>query len=267
MMRALWTAGLGMEAQQMNVDVISNNLSNVNTTAFKKDRVEFKDLFYENLSKAYNYNSEGKPVNLEVGHGVYPAATVKSYAEGNVESTENPLDVAVNGPGFFSVKDPQGNTLYTRDGSFKLSVGDDGTKIVTSDGYSLLDDGGSEIYLNDVSADNLKIDESGNITYTDANGETQSLGQKIGIYNFTNPAGLASEGKNLLSLTSASGQPIANADATYKSTLQQGYLETSNVQVVEEMVKLITAQRAYEINSKAIQSADEMLQLANNLRK
>lgn len=266
MMRALWTAGLGMEAQQLNVDVISNNLSNVNTTAFKKDRVDFKDLLYENLNKAYNNNSDGKPVNLEVGHGVYAAATVKSYAGGNIQNTENNLDFAINGPGFFVVKGPQGVPNYTRDGSFKLSVGDEGTKIVTSDGSPLLDDSGNEIFLT-VAPDKMNVSDSGDLSYTDENGQTQSMGQKIGIVNFTNPAGLESLGNNLVGVTSASGQPIAMADATEKSVIQQGFLETSNVQVVEEMVKLITAQRAYEINSKALQSADEMLQMANNLKK
>ena len=266
-MRALWTAGLGMQAQQMNVDVISNNLSNVNTTAFKKDKVEFKDLFYENIRTAYNSNSQGKPVNLEVGHGVYPAGTVKSYEEGNMEHTENPLDIAINGPGFFTVRGADSNTYYTRDGSFKLSVGDDGTKLVTTEGDSVLDDSGNEIFLNDISTSNLTIDQSGAITYKDSSGITQALGQTIGIFNFTNPAGLESKGKNLLAITSASGEPIANADASEKSKLEQGYLETSNVKVVEEMVKLITAQRAYEINSKAVQSADDMLQMANNLKK
>lgn len=266
MMRALWTAGLGMKAQQFNVDVISNNLANVNTTGFKKDRAEFKDLLYENINKGYNVNGDGRPVNLQVGHGVYTAATVKSYTQGNYEETGNPLDFAIEGPGFFVVKGAQGNPVYTRDGSFKLSVGDDGTKLVTSDGNSVLDDSGSEIFLT-VSADELNVTSSGELVYTDENGVTQSLGQKIGIVNFTNPAGLENIGNNLVGVTSASGQPIPLEEAAEKSTIQQRFLESSNVQVVEEMVKLITAQRAYEINSKSIQSADEMLGMANNLRR
>lgn len=266
MMRALWTAGLGMEAQQLNVDVISNNLSNVNTTAYKKDRVDFKDLLYENLNKAYNNDNQGRPVNLQVGHGAYAAATVKSYEAGSVQNTENRLDFAINGPGFFIVKGPQGTANYTRDGSFKLSVGEEGTKLVTADGYSVLDDSGNEIFIT-VSPSELNVSDSGALSYVDENGETQSMSQKIGIVNFTNPAGLENLGNNLVDVTSASGQPIPMEDAAEKSSLQQGFLETSNVQVVEEMVKLITAQRAYEINSKALQSADEMLGIANNLRK
>ncbi len=265
-MRALWTAGLGMRGQQFNVDVISNNLANVSTTGYKKERVEFKDLLYENINRGYNYNGDGRPVNLQVGHGAYPSATVKSYTQGNFEETGNPLDFAIQGPGFFVVRGPQGNPVYTRDGSFKISMGDEGAKLVTSDGYPVLDEGGSEIFLT-VSAEKLNVSSSGELMYTDENGVTQSLGQRIGIVSFNNPTGLENLGQNLMGVTSASGQPVSLEEATVKSSVQQRFLESSNVQVVEEMVKLIMAQRAYEINSKSIQSADEMLGMANNLRR
>lgn len=266
MMRALWTAGIGMTGQQMNVDVIANNLANVNTTGYKKERVEFKDLIYEKINNAYSYNGEGKPVNLQVGHGAYPVATVKTYTPGNFDKTENPLDFVIDGPGFFVFNGPQGTPVYSKDGSFKVSVGEDGTKLVNSSGYAVLDDSGSEIFLT-VDTSKLNVSSSGELMYIDENGASQSMGQKIGIVSFINPAGLESLGNNMLGVTSASGQAVSLEESTVKSTIQQGFLESSNVQVVEEMVKLIMAQRAYEINSKSIQSADEMLGMANNLRR
>ncbi|MGE5327902.1 MAG: flagellar hook-basal body protein [Deltaproteobacteria bacterium] len=266
MMRALWTAGLGMTGQQMNVDVIANNLANVNTTGYKKQRVEFKDLIYEKINSAYSYNGEGKPVNLQVGHGAYPVATVKSFTPGNFDKTENPLDLVIDGPAFFTFKGAQGTPVYSKDGSFKLSVSDEGTKLVSSQGDPVLDDSGSEIFLT-VDATKLSVSSSGELMYLDENGTPQSMGQKLGLVSFINPAGMESLGNNMLAATSASGQPISQDESPIKSTVQQGFLESSNVQVVEEMVKLIMAQRAYEINSKSIQSADEMLGMANNLRR
>ena len=153
-MRALWTAASGMIAQQLNVDVISNNLSNVNTTGFKKERVEFKDLLYETMDRASMLNGKGKPVNLQVGHGTMPVATYKNFSKGNFERTENQLDFAVDGEGFFVVKGPKGQNVYSRDGSFKIGVSEEGSKITTSEGYSILDSEGNEIVVNvDVSLD------------------------------------------------------------------------------------------------------------------
>lgn len=255
-----------MTGQQFNVDVIANNLANVNTVGYKKERVEFKDLIYENINSAYSYNGEGRPVNLQVGHGVYPVATVKSYSTGNFERTENPLDFAIDGPGFFVVKGSQEKPVYTKDGSFKISIGDEGSKLVTSDGYPVLDDAGNEIFLN-VDINNLSVSGTGELMYIDENGSPQSLGQRLAIVSFNNATGLESLGNNFLGVTSASGQPVTLDEASIKSTVQQRFLESSNVQVVEEMIKLIMAQRAYEINSKSIQSADEMLGMANNLRR
>lgn len=267
MMRALWTAGLGMTGQQFNVDVISNNLANVNTTSYKKERAEFKDLLYETMDRAYVLNDSGKPVNLQVGHGSTVVATVKDFSPGNFEKTDNPLDFAIDGNGFFMVKGPKGDIVYTKDGSFKLSVTEEGNMLTTSEGYPVLDDTGSEIIFS-VSPSKLQISGDGELSYTDsATGTTVPLGQRIGLVQFPNVQGLESIGGNLYAMTSASGEPVNDMDTDDRSVIMQSYLESSNVQVVEEMVKLIVAQRAYEINSKAVQSADEMLGIANNLRR
>ena len=267
MMRALWTAGSGMIAQQFNVDTISNNLANVNTTAYKKMRAEFKDLLYDTLERAYLLNNTGKPVNLQVGHGATVSATARSFAQGNFEKTDNPLDVAINGDAFFTVRGPKGDVIYTKDGSFKVTVTEEGKKLTTSEGYYVLDDAGNDIII-DVDLSKLKISENGDLSYfDDASGATVSLGQKIGLVQFPNVQGLENIGGNFYARTPAAGDPVNDSEQANRSLLMQGFLESSNVQVVEEMVKLIVAQRAYEINSKAIQSADEMLGMANNLRR
>lgn len=266
MMRALWTAGSGMKAQQFNVDVISNNLANVNTTSYKKQRAEFKDLLYETLGRAYMLEGMGKPVNLQVGHGTMPVATVKDFSMGPMEMTNNPLDFAIEGDAFFMVLGPRGDIVYTRDGSFKLSITDEGKKLTTADGYPVLDDMGSEIIFN-VDVSKLEVSTEGELSYRDETGVMVPLGQRIGLVKFENREGLESIGRNLYAETSASGYPIPDGEIGEKSVLHQKFLEASNVQVVEEMVKLIVAQRAYELNSKAIQSSDEMLGMANNLRR
>ena len=206
-------------------------------------------------------------MNLQVGYGVTPVATVKNFRTGNFEETGNPLDLAINGEAFFMVLGPTGEVVYTRDGSFKVSVTDEGKKLTTADGYPVLDDTESEIFLDDVDISKLNVSPDGELTYVNEEGVTESLGQRIGIVKFENRNGLESIGKNLYARTEASGEPILDEEIGERSTIVQGFLEASNVQVVEEMVKLIIAQRAYEINSKAIQSADEMLELANNLRR
>ena len=266
MMRALWTAGTGMKAQQFNVDVISNNLSNVNTSSYKKQRAEFKDLLYETIDRAYMLEGKGKPVNLEVGHGTKVNSVVRDFTKGSFENTENPLDFAIDGDAFFTVLGPRGNTVYTRDGSFKLSVTDSGNMLTTSGGYPVLDETGNEIII-DVDLEKLNVSEFGELSYFDETGVSIPLGQTIGMVKFPNRQGLESVGNNFYAENSASGYPVMDYEMGDRSVLHQGYLETSNVQVVEEMVKLIQAQRAYELNSKAIQSADEMLGMANNLRR
>lgn len=266
MMKALWTAGSGMIAQQFNVDVISNNLSNVNTTGYKKERAEFKDLLYETMERAYMLDGTGKPVNLQIGHGTTVSATVKNFGTGNLEKTDNPLDLAINGEAFFTIRSPKGEIAFTKDGSFKVSVTPDGSKLTTSDGYPVLDSAGNDIILNsDVSK--LNVSPYGDLSYVDGTGAVVPLGQSIALVKFPNINGLESIGDNSFAQNSASGPATADADLGTRSTVSQGFLELSNVQVVEEMIKLIVAQRAYEINSKAIQSSDEMLGMANNLRR
>ncbi|MDD4835328.1 MAG: flagellar basal-body rod protein FlgG [Lutispora sp.] len=264
MMRALWTASTGMVAQQLNVDNISNNLANVNTIGYKKSRAEFKDLLYETLEKETMRDGEGKPVSVQVGHGVRAAAINKFFTTGNLEQTSNPYDLAIDGKGFFKVMGPNGEELYTKDGSFKLSIEDDASRLVTSDGYFVMGSGG-EI---DLGADvkQVIIDEAGNIVVKRGDDTLEEIDRLI-ITTFANPAGLESIGSNFYQKTGASGEPVDVDDDGSGGSILQGFLEYSNVQIVEEMVKLIQAQRAYEINSKSIQTADEMLSMANNLRR
>ncbi len=260
-MRALWTAASGMKAQQLNVDTISNNLANVNTVGYKKQRVEFKDLFYETLNKS----NESRPVNLEVGHGVMPMATMRSFERGSFEQTNNDLDFAIEGDGFFVVRDENDNWSYTKDGTFKISVDDGGAAmLVTSDGYFVQSDVG-DIELGD-DVKEITVNQFGMINVTrQGEEEPEEIGQLM-LVRFANAAGLDGLGKNLYKSTLASGEPIEAFEGD-AGNIMQGFLESSNVQVVEEMVKLITAQRAYEINSKSIQTADQMLEQANNLRR
>ncbi|MDI3535167.1 MAG: flagellar basal-body rod protein FlgG [Thermosediminibacterales bacterium] len=268
MMRALWTAGSGMIAQQLNVDVISNNLSNVNTTGYKKSRAEFKDLLYETIKRPNLYEEGyGNPVGIQVGHGVRPSAITKLYSQGNLQQTGNPFDLAIEGEGFFMVEMPDGSRAYTRDGTFKLSVTDFDRTLVTSEGNYVLSADEDMIIIPEGLTE-ISIAEDGTITGLNEDGEIEEIG-RIALVKFANPAGLENIGKNLLKVTSASGEPQLKEDLDQPGygTILQGYVEMSNVQVVEEMVNLITAQRAYEINTKAIKTADEMLGEANNLRR
>lgn len=265
-MRGLWSAASGMKAQQLNIDNISNNLANVNTTGYKKMRVEFKDLLYENIKQSNLSEGEGSPVNLQVGHGVMYSATSRNFENGSFESTNNPTDLALDGGGFFAVENPAEGILYTRDGSFKLSVDGDTRKLVTSEGYSVLTDGDEYIELGSDYTD-FTIDETGRITAKTADGETEEIGT-VAIYDFLNPDGLQAMGSNLYKADeNVTGEAILQESDDIKTKVRQGYLEASNVQIVEEMIKLITAQRAYDINSKAIQTADEMMQTANNVKR
>jgi flagellar basal-body rod protein FlgG len=263
-MRALWAAASGMKAQQLNIDNISNNLANVNTVGYKKTRVEFQDLLYENLRLSNFDQGVGRPVNLSVGHGVMSSATLKTFSKGNLEQTGNSYDFAVDGDGFFTIRDENNNTFYSKDGSFKISAEDGVMKLVTSDGYYVQGtDGDIELGENvesfTVSKDGtMKIKRFGNEEY-----------EEIGVMSlvkFVNPAGLESIGNNLLKETASSGVPTEGEEGSNGNVLQ-GFLEMSNVQVVDEMIKMITAQRAYEINSKAIQTSDAMLEMANNLKR
>lgn len=267
MMRALWTAGLGMMSQQFNVDVISNNLANVNTTAYKKERAMFKDLLYETMERAYILENTGRPVNLQVGSGVAPVATIRNFERGSFEKTDGDLDFAIDGDAFFMVLGPRGEINYTRDGNFHLSMTEMGKMLTTAEGYPVLDEFESEIFLDDIDVSTLNVSDEGDLAYTDEDGLVIPLGYRIGLVKFENREGLEKIGSNLYAATSASGPALMDEEIGKKSILLKGYLEASNVQVVEEMVKLITAQRAYELNSKAVQASDEMIGMANALKR
>jgi flagellar basal-body rod protein FlgG len=263
MIRSLYTAATGMEAQQLFMDTISHNLSNVNTNGFKRSKVEFQDLIYQTLKEPGVKNQEGEmaPVGIEVGLGVKPGATQKNFEQGSLTQTGNSLDVAIQGDGFFQITMPDGTIGYSRDGGFKKTA--DGT-IVTSNGYPL----SPQINIPQ-GADQLGIDAStGKITVMMPGQQTSTEIGQIELARFVNPAGLKSIGDNLYTETEASGQPIISAPSEDGAgTLAQGYLEASNVQIVQEMVNMITAQRAYEIVSKSIQVSEEMMQIANNLKR
>jgi len=261
-MRALWTAATGMQAKQLDIDVIANNLANINTTGFKKSRVDFQDLMYQTVRvKGAPHTQENQiPTGIEVGLGVRPAAVQKLFFQGDAYETGNPLDVAIEGDGFFQVLLADGTVGYTRDGSFKL---DAQGRIVTSDGFPL-----EPPITVPQDAESITIGQDGTVTAKIA-GETEP--QELGVIElarFINPAGLQSIGRNLYVATVASGEPqLGTPGFDGLGTLAQGFLETSNVQAVEEMVRMISAQRAYEINSKAISVADEMMSIANNMKR
>ena len=271
MMRALWTAATGMTAQQTNVDVIANNLSNVNTTAYKKTTTTFKDLVYDNRGRAYNLDKKDAPVDLQIGLGAKPAATLRDFKDGTYQATERVTDLAISGEGFFTIRNAQGEMIYTRDGSFKFSPSDDGGQmLVNSQGYPVLDAEGNEIIISLDSIEDLVVAQDGKISIRNIDNEIVYTGIELGIVKFQNPGGLLSLGSNNYTTTDNSGAPVwenALEEGVERSMIMQHYLEGSNVQLVDEMVNLIVAQRAYEVNSKAINAADEMLQQANNLRR
>lgn len=262
MIKAMRTAASGMVAQQMNVDNIANNLSNVNTTGFKKSKIEFQDVLYQNFRKAGTATAVGTaaPTGLDIGYGTRAVATVREFSVGNLQMTGNPLDMAISGDGFFQIQMPDGTISYTRDGAFKSSA--DG-RIVTSDGFFLF----PEITIpEDATSVAVSIDGDVSVLLI-GNDEPQSIG-RIELARFINPAGLAAVGHNLYNPTAASGSPIIGEptqDGLGK--IDQGYLELSNVDVVDEMVNMIVAQRAYEINSKVIQTSEDMTQIVNNLKR
>ena len=249
-----------MQSQQLNLDTISNNLANVNTTGFKKSKIEFQDLLYQTYRPAGADQGGGNllPTGLQVGHGSRVVATSKIFTTGEFTATGAQLDVAIQGDGFFEVQLPDGTRAYTRDGALKRAS--DG-RVVTSDG--LVVQGGFQPIP--AGTTDISISPNGDVETRGSNG-TQTF--RVTLVRFANPAGLDAIGRNLFKETGASGTPeIGNAGENGFGTLQQGYLEMSNVKVVEEMVNLIVAQRAYEVNAKSVQAADEMMQLSNNLRR
>ena len=261
-MRSLDIASTGMQAQQTSVEVISNNIANMTTTGFKRQRPEFQDLIYQNLRRVGSNSSDSGstvPSGAQVGLGVKTAAIYRINEQGNLQQTSNVLDLAIQGNGYFQVTLPSGETAYTRDGTFGLAP--DGT-IVSADGFVVAP--GVQIPSN---ATNVTINTSGQVQATIA-GQTapQTVGQ-LQLAAFANPAGLDSQGDNLFLQTSASGNPVTgNPAAPGFGSVMQGFIETSNVNVVSEITNLITAQRAYEMNSKVITTSDDMLNTLSNLR-
>ncbi|WP_373497763.1 flagellar basal-body rod protein FlgG [Desulfococcus sp.] len=262
MLRALYSSAAGMRAQQLNLDVIANNLANVNTTGFKKSRAEFQDLLYETSRMPGVTSSSGNqvPTGIQVGYGSRPVSTQKLFTQGNYKNTDNKLDLAIEGDGFFQIIQPNGEVAYSRAGSFKV---DSEGRVVTPDGF-LLD---PEVTIPQDTM-TVSIETDGTISVVQP-GETEAseIG-KIELAKFVNPAGLMSIGRNLYLQTEASGDAVVGEPGEEGfGTISQGFLEMANVNVVDEMVNMIAAQRAYEINSKAIQTSDDMLQTMNNLKR
>lgn len=262
MIRGLYTAASGMNAQQHQIDVTSNNIANVNTTGFKKDRAEFQDLMYETLNYTAGSTSATtkNPTGIDVGLGVSISGVQKIFLQGNIKTTGNPLDLAIQGHGFFRISLPNGETGYTRNGSFKLDA--EGA-IVNAQGYRL----NPEIVIPNNVID-LNVANDGLITAKNpATGATVELGQ-ITIADFINPAGMRPAGDSIFLATDRSGDPVeANPGTEQFGIIKQGMIESSNVSLVNEMVDLITAQRAYEANSKSISTTDDMLDIINRLKR
>lgn len=262
MMRALYTATTGMAAMQLQIDTMANNLANVNTLGFKKSRAEFEDLMYQTMNVAGTQTEGGSrmPTGLQVGMGVKPTTVHKFFQQGDFQNTGNQLDIAISGQGFFKL-DNNGQDVYSRAGAFK--VNQDGT-VVNANGYVL-----QPQFAVPKNAVSIAITEQGQISAVDANGASLASAT-IPLYTFANPAGLTAQGNNIYKPSDGSGTAQENTPgdpSTSAGTLLQGFLESSNVQMVDEMVGLIVAQRAYEANSKTISTADTMLQTAVNLKR
>jgi flagellar basal-body rod protein FlgG len=262
MQRSLFIGATGMDAQRLNIDVISNNLANVNTNGFKKSRADFQELLYQGLKTPGALSGDGSevPTGIQVGLGVKPAAVQKMFQQGDFASTGNPLDMVIEGEGFFQVTTPDGDLAYTRAGAFKL---DSSGNIVNSDGYLME----PAITVPDDTLE-ITISSDGMVSVMQPGSGTPTEVGQIEIARFVNPGGLLALGKNLFQPSGSSGDPTTgNPDSEGLGSINQGFLELSNVNIVEEMVTMIVSQRAYELNSKVVQSSDEMLQMANNLKR
>jgi flagellar basal-body rod protein FlgG len=259
MLRAFSTAATGMTAQQTLVDVIANNIANVNTNGFKRSQIDFQDLLYDKVKESGTEVAPGinAPTGLEVGSGVRVASTVKVFTTGELESTGRKLDVAIRGNGFLQVLMPNGDIRYTRDGALEMNANG---QLVTLNGYPI--DPAISIPVDAASVD---IGADGGVNVTDNSGARSTVGT-IQLVRFPNPAGLTNQGDNLLAATEASGAAVpGNPGQDGLGAIQAGFLEKSNVQMVNELVNLITAQRAYETNSRAIKAGDDMLRQTNNI--
>ena len=255
MIRALWISKTGLDAQQTQMDVISNNLANVSTSGFKRSRAVFEDLLYQTLRQPGAQSSQQTqvPSGLQIGTGVRPVATERIHTQGNLQLTGNQLDVAIQGAGFFQVQMPDGTTAYSRDGSFQI---DSQGQLVTANGFAI-----QPALTIPANAINVSIGRDGLVSVTQPGVTAPVQVGSLQLATFINPAGLQSLGDNLYQETASSGTPATNVPGTNGSgLLNQNYVETSNVNVVEELVNMIQTQRAYEINSKAIQTSDQMLQ-------
>jgi flagellar basal-body rod protein FlgG len=263
MMRALYTAATGMAAQERNIDTVANNIANVNTTGFKKSRVNFQDLLYQTLRMPGAETAEGVflPEGIQIGHGVKTSSISRSFIQGNLIKTEQPLDLAVQGAGFFKVTLPDGAIAYTRDGSFKRDVNGD---IVTADGYPL----DPSITIPEDAID-ITITSDGVVSVLQPGTPTPQNAGTLELALFSNPAGLDSRlGRNLYLESAASGTPVEGPPETEGlGSVEQGFLENSNVNIVEEMIGMIITQRAFQANSNVIRTTDDMLQLANGIRR
>jgi len=264
MVRSLWTAAAGMAGQQFNIDTISNNLSNVNTTGFKKNRADFEDLLYQTVKTAGTPATEHTlvPVGIQVGHGVKVAATQKVHTQGSLQNTNNISDIAVSGEGMFQVQLYDGSFGYTRDGAFKI---DSNGQFVSSNGYRLVPD---LVMPEGFIRDTVAVAQDGEVTVKIPGRDDPIVVGQIELYRFVNPAGLQAIGQNLYKVSAASGDPIGGRPG-YDGMGQtiHKFLEMSNVEIVQEMVNMIVAQRAYEFNSKSIQTSDNMLGVAANLKR
>jgi len=261
MIRSLWTGATGMEAQQRNIDVIANNIANVNTTSFKKSQALFQDLLYWKIKTAGSaVNQEvNSPTGIEVGHGVNNVSTRTLFMQGEIQITDQPLDLAIKGDGFFELDLGGGRVGYTRDGAFTLN---EAGEIVTQQGYRLVPN-----LVVPVGSSEVNIGTDGTLTVKNAAGVQEQLGQ-LQLVSFPNNGGLSAEGENIYTETISSGAPVIGVPGLDGlGQLLQGKLEVSNVKAVEEVVRLIEAQRAYEMNSKSIQTSDDMLRTVNDLKR
>lgn len=272
MVRSLWSAATGMNAQQTNVDTIANNLANVNSAGYKAQKAQFKSLLYQTLqTTTTTANGDPKPTTSQVGLGVRTSSINNIYTQGSLLEAFSDTAFAIEGDGFFAVQGEDGETYYTRNGDFTWALGNNnGMTLTNQDGLPVLSAAGRPITLNRTYiASRLSISQDGDVMYPDGDNNPQPIGIKIGVYQFSNPGGLERHGDTLLIATGASGNAInENTNANVqKSRIIQGYLEGSNVSVADEMVNLIVAQRAYEMNSKAITTSDTMMETANNLKR
>ncbi|MBA4392066.1 MAG: flagellar basal-body rod protein FlgG [Desulfobacca sp.] len=263
MIRSLYISATGMEAQKMNLDVIANNLANVNTAGYKRGRADFQELIYQDLRTPGSLSAEGSvvPSGIQMGLGVKPGSVQKIFLQGDFVQTGNNLDMVIEGDGFFQITKPDGTLAYTRNGAFKL---DNIGRVVTSDGYAL-----EPTITIPGNTKSISIGSDGKFSVMQSGSATPTQLGTIQLARFINPAGLLANGKSLFLPSGSSGDPIVGAPGGNDGigTIGQGFIEMSNVNIVEEMVNMIVSQRAYEINSKAVQAADEMLQSTNNLKR